>query len=643
MRQTLFFSFFAITTSMLASGAHAQRGIDIDRMTPALDGEGFLGIQATVTPGPGRWNVGLVTSWTTDSLVLRDPMTDDETDIIDHRIAADFQMQIGLGGRFAIGLDVPLLLYQEADGELFGDGEGTMAATGLGDPRLALRWRFVGDDARVYRERNEGPGLALQGAVTLPIGDEAAFVSEAGVTTDLDLIADFHVLGAGVGAVLGWKHRFVDREILGVSFEDEISLGGALKLPIPVTRDFYAIVEVRAVTDTGGFFDRPNTVVEGDFGLRLRRDDITVTAGVGRGFTGGVGSPEFRGLASLHWAPRVRDADGDQIPDDRDECPFLPEDFDGFEDSDGCLDPDNDNDLIPDADDRCPNETAEEFRDEDEDGCTDPMSDGDRDGVEDGEDGCPAQPEDRDGHQDEDGCPEPDNDGDDVLDGQDQCPTEAEDRDGHQDEDGCPDPDNDGDGVLDASDACPNDAEDRDGFEDEDGCPDVDNDRDGVLDAADTCPEGAETINGVDDADGCPDRGGRTLWRATGEPTAADYTLRGRVQLTREHAVAPAGTGAIDQLAMHLIARWPDRFRVAIAPGADDAASTARTAAIRAALVERGVAEARVDVVADPAARGANVVVTRAPAAQPLAEPPAAAPEPQSPEPSGAEPAEPGE
>ena len=619
MRQTLL-SF--VTLLALTSTAHAQRGMDIDRLTPALDGEGFLGIQATVTPGPGRWNVGLFTSWMTDPLVLRDPMTDDETDIIDHRIVADFQMQVGLGGRFAIGLDVPLLLYQEADGELFGDGAGTMAATGLGDPRLSVRWRFIGDDARVYRERNEGPGLALNGAVTLPIGDESALVSEAGVSTDLELIADFHVLGAGVGAVLGWKHRFVERELLGVSFEDEISLGGALKLPVPVTRDFYAIVEVRAVSDTGGFFDQPNTVVEGDFGLRLRRGDITATLGVGRGFTGGVGSPEFRGLASVHWAPRVRDADDDQIPDDRDECPFLPEDFDGFEDSDGCLDPDNDNDLIPDADDRCPNDTAEEFRDEDEDGCTDPMRDGDGDGVEDGEDGCPAQPEDRDGHQDDDGCPEPDNDGDEVLDAQDQCPTEAEDRDGHQDEDGCPDPDNDGDGVPDANDACPNDAEDRDEHEDDDGCPDVDNDRDGVLDAADTCPEEAETINGVDDTDGCPDRGGRALWRATGEPAAADYTLRGRVRLAADHTLPAPSTGAIDQLAMHLIARWPDRFRVAIAPGADDAASAARVATIAAALVERGVPATRIEVAADTEVRGVNVVVTRAPAAQP---PPATA------------------
>ena len=72
------------------------------------------------------------------------------------------------------------------------------------------------------------------------------------------------------------------------------------------------------------------------------------------------------------YAPPHRDKDLDGIPDHQDLCPLLPEDFDGFEDEDGCMDPDNDNDLIPDADDMCPNETAEEGRDDDEDGCTDP-------------------------------------------------------------------------------------------------------------------------------------------------------------------------------------------------------------------------------------------------------------------------------
>jgi outer membrane protein OmpA-like peptidoglycan-associated protein len=52
-------------------------------------------------------------------------------------------------------------------------------------------------------------------------------------------------------------------------------------------------------------------------------------------------------------------------------CPNDPEDFDGFEDEDGCPDPDNDHDRIPDKLDKCPNEPETYNGFEDEDGCPD--------------------------------------------------------------------------------------------------------------------------------------------------------------------------------------------------------------------------------------------------------------------------------
>ena len=65
------------------------------------------------------------------------------------------------------------------------------------------------------------------------------------------------------------------------------------------------------------------------------------------------------------------DADGDGIADDVDLCPTEPEDKDGFQDADGCPDPDNDGDGIPDVRDKCPN-VPENFNGyEDEDGCPD--------------------------------------------------------------------------------------------------------------------------------------------------------------------------------------------------------------------------------------------------------------------------------
>jgi hypothetical protein len=113
------------------------------------------------------------------------------------------------------------------------------------------------------------------------------------------------------------------------------------------------------------------TVVEGALGFHLPVEDFTFALSAGRRFSGGIGAPALRVVLGLWYQPADSDTDGDGISDGDDACPPLPEDFDGFQDDDGCPDPDNDNDLIPDADDLCPNEEAHEDHDDNEDGCTD--------------------------------------------------------------------------------------------------------------------------------------------------------------------------------------------------------------------------------------------------------------------------------
>ncbi len=70
---------------------------------------------------------------------------------------------------------------------------------------------------------------------------------------------------------------------------------------------------------------------------------------------GGPGAPRGDDMR-LVVHEQVGDRDGDGVPDDFDKCPDAPEDRDGFEDDDGCPDPDNDQDGIPDVQDKCPND-----------------------------------------------------------------------------------------------------------------------------------------------------------------------------------------------------------------------------------------------------------------------------------------------
>ncbi len=255
------------------------------------------------------------------------------------------------------------------------------------------------------------------------------------------------------------------------------SLGAALAI---VKQRFELLGEFYGYADVTGNAKAFPLEGLGAIKLYLAKKSFLV-AGAGGGIYGfsdsgkQTGGPTWRAFLGFIFEPNIGDRDGDGIKDDVDKCPDDPEDFDGFEDEDGCPDPDNDKDGILDVDDKCPNE-----------------------------------PETKNGFEDEDGCPdavELDRDGDGIPDNLDKCPDDPEDKDGFEDDDGCPDPDNDKDGILDVDDLCPNDPEDKDGFEDTDGCPDPDNDKDRILDKDDKCPNEPETYNGFEDEDGCPDKG----------------------------------------------------------------------------------------------------------------------------------------
>ncbi len=97
-----------------------------------------------------------------------------------------------------------------------------------------------------------------------------------------------------------------------------------------------------------------------------------ISVGGGAGLSHGVGSPAWRLLGCLDLRKReIKDSDGDGIPDVRDLCRRKPEDFDAFQDKDGCPEPDNDGDGFLDVEDGCPNDPETVNGWADDDGCPD--------------------------------------------------------------------------------------------------------------------------------------------------------------------------------------------------------------------------------------------------------------------------------
>jgi len=492
----------AIVASILAASALAVAepagNIDLNVFRPAMDSRGYLTINASQVLGDHELSFGLGSLDWGHSLLKLDG--NGNTYSIDNIISATLIGAYGIHAgplELEFGASVPFTIMSGDRGpdQAQGDKQFKLDGQGIGNVGLHFKTRFL------KTSRAPHIGLGVIASLYLPsVSPTDRFLGEAkGSTTGPAsgklvpqimgiLDKEFGRTGAlrvalNAGIRLRSTETFTNSDggpdvapvtNASITVGTEIPWGFGVAYAISRQR-FDLVGEIYGAIPLGTHENYMPLEALGGVKLYLARNSF-LSLGAGRGLLPDKGAnPDFRAMIGIVFEPNIGDRDGDGIKDDIDKCPDEPEDFDGFEDEDGCPDPDNDRDGIPDVDDKCPD-----------------------------------IPEDKDGIEDEDGCPEGeknDRDGDGIPDDVDKCPDEPEDKDGFQDEDGCPDPDNDGDGILDVDDLCPNDPEDKDGFEDEDGCPDLDNDKDRIPDKDDKCPNEPETYNGFEDEDGCPDRG----------------------------------------------------------------------------------------------------------------------------------------
>jgi OmpA-OmpF porin, OOP family len=584
----------AAATIGLVPQARAQlqnAPVDLELFHPAMDSKGFVTVNSSAVLGQWDVSFGLVMSY------ARRPLQFSGTGMfgtpaqpnsfsVDTLVRPSLQGALGflslphLGGE--IGVIVPMGIVAGRSLPNNGNQEWTFANQGLGDVQIHPKLRFLNATRR-------GLGFAIMPSVILGTGDRNSFLGEgktifqpmAILDTELGYLGRFRAaINAGM-RIRGSSSIYTNN---AASFTTpptsggDITTGGSIEVGNEILGKLglsYGIVPQKfdIVAELYGNYGlasyrtaaagapretmKPSAEAIGAIKLYLARNSF-FEVGAGWKVANGYGSATPRAFVGFIFEPSIGDRDGDGYKDDVDQCPDDPEDFDDFEDEDGCPEPDNDKDGILDDPDKCPNE-----------------------------------PETKNGYQDDDGCPDAttfDRDGDRIPDDVDKCPDDPEDFDNFEDEDGCPDPDNDKDGIKDVEDACPMVPEDKDGFEDTDGCPDPDNDHDRILDVSDKCPNEPETYNGVKDDDGCPDQGLATMTKGK------IVTMKPIYFETDKDIIKPESFPVVDSVAAAINGNpWIDL--VEIQGHADERGDDAhnldlterRAASVRRALEERNV------------------------------------------------------
>jgi len=559
-----------VANSAPASAQISRRAMDANIFRPAMDNHGIFVVDRADVGKPWDWGFRFAINGAVGPMNLGMSGIDGgaSSTPVDYAINFHLGFHLTFTKWLSLAIDVPFarqglgIAYDgdESGGFVWNDpasntGKSPAEVT-AGDPRVSLKFRLFGV---------KGFALALAAMVTVPFGDEATFNGSSGFTAEPRLIASYTkgrlALSANVGYLFRPKDRVYDPALAGdqvlIDVDDELTWG--VGASIRLTKFMGLGLEVYGRVPLLAHKAHNDLPLESLVGLIFKFGRVAWAIGGGVG----IGSflthhdlqpfgraPAWRMFTTFAFVPArressgaVKDTDGDGIPDDRDQCPTEPEDKDGFEDDDGCPDPDNDQDGIPDVKDKCPN-----------------------------------QPEDRDGFEDDDGCPDLDNDGDGIPDTQDRCPGTDKDK----------------------KNKFKDTKEDIDGFQDDDGCPDLDNDGDGIPDKLDKCPNEPEDINGVEDSDGCPEGGAGTAI------AGGKIDLKGeRIQFKSGSAVLIQKSFKILDRIANMLRNNPRVKLVRIEGHTDDKGRTAtnqqlsqaRAASVRDYLVKRGVARNRMTAV----------------------------------------------
>lgn len=268
-------------------------------------------------------------------------------------------------GPVRVGADLPVYLLATSGWE-------NAAGGGLGDAALDVK-------ASVLDPKDYPVGVAVGARLGLPTATVKLPLGSPKVQSEIQGIFDKEV--GDVLLALNLGVRFGPKVI-----QDNVQLDDSLVVRLGagylITEMAGASLDVQMVRD----FSQPGTDADGIsvIGMPIEgmvggwgrvSDDVVIRGGVGAGLTHGIGASAIRAVVSLGYEPsREADNDRDGLVNSIDDCPNDPEDFDDFEDLDGCPELDNDGDGILDVSDVCRMDPEDFDTWQDEDGCPDPLT-----------------------------------------------------------------------------------------------------------------------------------------------------------------------------------------------------------------------------------------------------------------------------
>ncbi|PIE65930.1 MAG: hypothetical protein CSA24_01435, partial [Deltaproteobacteria bacterium] len=339
----------ALALTLVAGQALAQQAsLPTQQFAPAPGGDNnYVTVQGSGVLPSLKPAVGLYLNYAHEPLLLRRTSTGEEIALLEHQLQLDLIAAVGLFDVVEIGLGIPLTLWQATGDASDSLDPNPVSSLTMGDIRIYPKWAITHDP--------EGFGLALLAVLTIPSGSPSDLQGNESVTVEPRLVAQYQINEAFRASLTGgFLLRPEAQDLYNIGVGNEITFGAGLEYKfvddLAVLLEGYGKISVES-----GASSEENPIELALAGRWWPAAPHAVTFGVARGLTDGYGAPNFRVFLGYNYTPKDDDdPDGDGIRGEQDRCPYEAEDFDRFQDEDGCADPDNDSDGVRDAADSCP-------------------------------------------------------------------------------------------------------------------------------------------------------------------------------------------------------------------------------------------------------------------------------------------------
>ncbi len=210
---------------------------------------------------------------------------------------ADINVGVGLWGFMSLDVGLPVAMTMESDPDT--TSVSPLSGGGLGDMVVRLR-------GTPLSSKGGGFGVGLSLGATVPTGDGDQFRGDPGAGLLANVVLDHQWSTVRLSANVGTRIRFESASFYTAEFGSELTFGLGTLVEV-FDRRLGLAIELSGRTPFSDFMGSlESTSLEIMLGPRWWVvDGLALELGLGTGLIQGYGTPEFRFVTGVSWAPSI--------------------------------------------------------------------------------------------------------------------------------------------------------------------------------------------------------------------------------------------------------------------------------------------------------------------------------------------------